>query len=178
MPPSSISISTLSRSPRKASVRGPPPRTSAPAATAESAARPSNSRSASTVRQLNAAWPARMNVSSSGSSRRAVPSSCSSSSSVHLGKLTLATSLLAAGGRNCGQVGPHGMSLPEPVQAPPESRADAPDRHLQQPADLVIGLRRIGGAQPQELLISCGQLVQPRSEEHTSELQSRENLVC
>src|SRR6266487_3042191 len=164
MPFSSISISTLSRSPWNVSVRGPPgplPRTIATAVSPESATRARNSRSASTVRQVNAASAARMTLSSTGGSCSAARSSRNSSSSLHLSELTPVTScgpvaFIAAWSR--GQVCAHCVGFPQPVQAAPKTRADAPDLHPQQLADLLIGLRWVAGSKPQKLLISHRQL--------------------
>src|SRR5690606_41796013 len=48
------------------------------------------------------------------------------------------------------------------------------DEHLRQAVALASQL----GLGPEDLLARLGTLLHPRSEEHTSELQSRENLVC
>src|SRR5215831_14195205 len=163
IPDPSISISTLSRWPWNANVRcspGPSPRTSAPAASASLVSRLSSSSSASTVRQVYAAWAARMTLSATGSSCSAARSSCSSSSSVHPGEHTLATSFAFVGGRRR-QIRPHGTGLPQPVEASPEGGTDAPDGHSQDLADLFIGLRRVSHAQLQERLVPRGQLGEP-----------------
>src|SRR5262245_28113840 len=163
IPLRSISISTLSRSPWNANVRcspGPSPRTSAPAVSAALVSRLSSSSSSSTVRQVNAAWAARMTLSATGSSRNAAPSSRSSPSSVPPGEHTLATSFALCGGRRR-QIRPHGAGLPQPVKASPEGGADAPDGHAQDLADLLIRLRRVGDAQRQERLVPRRQLGQP-----------------
>src|SRR6266487_3447384 len=177
MPFSSISISTLSRSPWNVSVRGPPgplPRTIATAVSPESATRARNSRSASTVRQVNAASAARMTLSSTGGSCSAARSSRNSSSSLHLSELTPVTScgpvaFIAAWSR--GQVCAHCVGFPQPVQAAPKTRADAPDLHPQQLADLLIGLRWVAGSKPQKLLISHRQLA------HTDGAMQRGEIV-
>src|SRR6185437_1184729 len=163
IPAPSISISTLSRSPWNVNVRcspGSSPRTSAPAVSASLVSRLSSSSSASTVRQVNAAWAARMTLSATGSSCNEPRSSCSSSSSVHPGEHTLATSFAFVGGRRR-QIRPHGAGLPQPVEASPESGADAPDGHAQKLADLFVGLRRVSGAQRQQRLVPRRQLGEP-----------------
>src|SRR5690606_41197667 len=47
-----------------------------------------------------------------------------------------------------------------------------------QPAIVLVYLKQNGEAVGQELFQMNTELLQYRSEEHTSELQSRENLVC
>src|SRR5207302_3605107 len=42
----------------------------------------------------------------------------------------------------------------------------------------IAGIVRLARAQGAKVLLDCYQSVGSRSEEHTSELQSRENLVC
>src|SRR6266702_3595248 len=163
IPASSISISTLMRSPWKVSMcrlSAPLSRTSAPAFSSESS-RPRTSSSASTVRQVNAAWAALMAVSSTGDSPSAARSSHNSSSSLHIGELTPVTSCPPWGGRSWMRVGSHRLRFPQPVKASPQRRANAADGHTHHLADLLIGRRRVTGPQPQQPLIPGRQLAQP-----------------